>query len=65
MQNKAVVNEETANDVKLLREQIRQLKVGLVICLACLAGSLTSTLVTNETGSVGIFLVHACCPFRH
>jgi len=27
MQNKAVVNEETANDVKLLREQIRQLKV--------------------------------------
>jgi len=27
MQNKAVVNEETANDVNLLREQIRQLKV--------------------------------------
>ncbi|KAG0628802.1 hypothetical protein M758_1G054100 [Ceratodon purpureus] len=26
MQNKAVVNEETANDVNLLREQIRQLK---------------------------------------
>jgi hypothetical protein len=62
MQNKAVVNEETANDVKLLREQIRQLKVGLVICLA---GSLTSTLMTDETGSVGIFLVHASCPFRY
>lgn len=31
MQNKAVVNEETANDVNLLREQIRQLKVGCPI----------------------------------
>ncbi|CAK9858991.1 unnamed protein product [Sphagnum jensenii] len=30
MQNKAVVNEETANDVKLLREQIRQLKEELM-----------------------------------
>jgi hypothetical protein len=39
MQNKAVVNEEMANDVKLLREQIHQLKVGLVICLPCLARS--------------------------
>jgi hypothetical protein len=38
MQNKTVVNEETANDVKLLHEQICQLKVGLVICLACFAG---------------------------
>jgi kinesin family protein 15 len=28
MQNKAVINEEKANDVNLLREQIRQLKVG-------------------------------------
>lgn len=27
IQNKAVVNEETGNDVNLLREQIRQLKV--------------------------------------
>lgn len=27
MQNKAVVNEQKANDVNLLREQIRQLKV--------------------------------------
>lgn len=31
MQNKAVVNEETANDVNLLREQIRQLKVFAVL----------------------------------
>ena len=31
IQNKAVVNEETGNDVNLLREQIRQLKV----CLRC------------------------------
>lgn len=30
MHNKAVVNEETTNDVNLLREQIRQLKVHLV-----------------------------------
>ena len=29
IQNKAVVNEEKANDVNLLREQIRQLKVTL------------------------------------
>jgi len=32
MQNKAVVNEETANDVNLLREQIRQLKVLSFLC---------------------------------
>lgn len=31
MQNKAVVNEETANDVNLLREQIRQLKVSALL----------------------------------
>lgn len=33
MQNKAVVNEETANDVNLLREQIRQLRYLELICL--------------------------------
>ena len=31
IQNKAVINEETENDVKLLREQIRQLKVQYTI----------------------------------
>lgn len=33
MHNKAVVNEETTNDVNLLREQIRQLKVHLVFLI--------------------------------
>lgn len=31
IQNKAVVNEETGNDVNLLREQIRQLKVRIYL----------------------------------
>lgn len=34
MQNKAVVNEETANDVNLLREQIRQLKVSSMLMIS-------------------------------
>jgi hypothetical protein len=47
MQNKAVINEEKANDVNLLREQIRQLKVGdtharLSFTLNCLMLSLAS-----------------------